>query len=707
MKRLTGDHMTDAVIFFDLIGTLVGRTTGGFHLLQGANELMSLSSNYRLGVLCNAGGGHRAPAIGQVLTEAGVYEYFSPDLIVNASTLPRPLPDRRAFAAAAALAEVPVDCCVFVSNDGRMRLGAAAAGMKSDTIWGPLPGEKSDSDAGIHRESPLRGALAAGTPVLERFSPASVFRAGEVDEDNGPTYVLKGRVVTMNSANDVLEDGRIIVQKGRIEHVLSAGDPVPEEFKSAPEVDTGGTIYPGLIDLHNHFVYNALPLWAVPKRYKNRNQWPREKEYESNVSLPIRALKDSAETARALVRYVEAKALVGGTTTGQGIRTQINGSPKLFNGAMRNVEVTGDVRLPEAGTRVPNLKGDPGDIESFRKALQTRVAYFYHLSEGVDEATRGYYTQLADNDLIQRPLAGVHALALRPADYEALAARGAKVVWSPFSNMLLYGQTLDLKALRDSGVTFSIGCVWSPTGSKNLLEELKVASYVVGKQGAGFSARDLVRAVTADAARVVGWQKYLGILRPGAFADLLVISGAGDDPYEHLINSTEPQVMLVAVHGVARYGDREVMKQLNSVAHPLENLTVGGSAKAFQLYAPDSEINDLRVRDAQKTLRDAMRDLPAFVSELREDTSRFFDLKVNEPLPFTVVLDNEYEPAADGPLAFDSSFRELVRTDWSNIAQSVELDALDVNTASYWESVKAQRNIDEDLVESLMAYYSG
>lgn len=700
--------MTGAVIFFDLIGTLVGRTAEGFRLFQEALELMPLSSNYRLGVLCNAGAGRRGDDIRRVLTDAGIYEYFSPELIVNASPLPCQLPDRRAFAAAAALAETSIESCVFVSNDRKMRLGAAAAGMKTETLWVPVSTEESDSGGvDAHHEAGLRSASSAGAAVPGILSLVSTFRAGEVDEDTGPTYVLKGRVVTMNSGNDVFEGGRVVVRRGKIEHVLSAGNPVPEEFKSAPELDTGGTIYPGLIDLHNHFVYNVLPLWAVPKRYKNRNQWPREKEYKSNISLPMKALAGSSETARAIVRCVEAKALVGGTTTGQGILTPINGSPKLFNGAMRNVEDTDDVRLPEAGTRVKNLDDSPADIESFRKALQTRVAYFYHLSEGVDEETRGYYTQLADNSLIQRSLAGIHALALQPEDYQALAAGGAKVVWSPFSNMLLYGQTLDLKALKESGVTFSIGCDWSPTGSKNLLEELKVARYVVGKQGASFSARDLVRAVTANAARVVGWHKYLGVLRSGAFADLLVIEGGGGDPYEHLINATEPQVMLVVVHGAARYGDREVMKQLNSVAHPLENFTVGGSAKAFQLYAPDSEINDLKVRDAQKALRDAMRDLPAFVGGLREDASRFRDLGVNEPQPFTVILDNEFEPEADERLAFDPSLRALERTDWSGIAQSIELDAFEVNTASYWEAVQAQNNIEKDLIELLMEQYSG
>jgi hypothetical protein len=38
-------------------------------------------------------------------------------------------------------------------------------------------------------------------------------------------------------------------------------------------VQTGGSIYPGLIELHNHLAYDALPLWQVPERYDNRDDW--------------------------------------------------------------------------------------------------------------------------------------------------------------------------------------------------------------------------------------------------------------------------------------------------------------------------------------------------------------------------------------------------------------------------------------------------
>lgn len=38
--------------------------------------------------------------------------------------------------------------------------------------------------------------------------------------------------------------------------------PPPAGFGDALKLDTAGTIYPGLIDLHNHIAYNTLSVWA-------------------------------------------------------------------------------------------------------------------------------------------------------------------------------------------------------------------------------------------------------------------------------------------------------------------------------------------------------------------------------------------------------------------------------------------------------------
>ena len=48
-------------------------------------------------------------------------------------------------------------------------------------------------------------------------------------------------------------------------------------------------------------------------------------------------------------------------------------------------------------------------------------------------------------------------------------------MWSPFSNLWLYRDTTDVLAARAAGVRVCLGADWSPSGSKNLLGELKVA----------------------------------------------------------------------------------------------------------------------------------------------------------------------------------------------------------------------------------------
>ncbi|RKG95838.1 amidohydrolase family protein [Corallococcus carmarthensis] len=515
--------------------------------------------------------------------------------------------------------------------------------------------------------------------------------------DAVPRYILEGRVVTLNSRDEVLERGRILIRGSRILAVEPSDGPLPEAFQDAPIIDTRGTLYPGLIDLHNHFVYDVLTLWRVPKRYLDRTQWPRHAEYASRISLPIRVLAGHAPSARAIVRYIEAKALLAGTTTGQGIRTRVSGGEALFRGAMRNVEEPRDEHLPAGSTRVMDLHDDAEDIESFRDALKSRAAYFYHLGEGVDDYAHRRYLDLAEHDLIQPSLVGIHSLGLQRQELDTMASRGAKVVWSPFSNLLLYGQTLSVPDLLGSGVTFCLGCDWSPTGSKNLLQELKVARHEAARQGASLSSRTLVRAVTADAARVAGWQAQVGTLRANALADLLIIEGTGGDPYDALISATEKQVRLVIVDGVARFGDRALMDKLAfDRSHPPENWTVDGIEKAFYLWAEDSPLNDLGFEAARSLLDEAMADLPVFRQRMEHAVR-----ERGGPEPFELVLDNEPQDVfATGPET------AAFITDLSRVAGRITLDAPTVGGPDYWELLSAQVNLDDTLKQQLRQDYA-
>jgi imidazolonepropionase-like amidohydrolase len=64
-------------------------------------------------------------------------------------------------------------------------------------------------------------------------------------------FILAGRVVTM-APQGVLPRGAVYIHAGRIEAVQPAASPPPPGFSAAPRLNTRGTIYPGLVELHNH-----------------------------------------------------------------------------------------------------------------------------------------------------------------------------------------------------------------------------------------------------------------------------------------------------------------------------------------------------------------------------------------------------------------------------------------------------------------------
>jgi len=697
---------SNSVIFFDLEATLVQRTAQGWSTSPSAAALLDVPVETRLGILCNLSPGRDRRDLRDLLRTVWLEERFDPTLLVVASALGVSLPDRRAFLVAAALADVPIRHCLFVSANLTRLMAATQAGMKTFQV---VVATSSDArllnTAGGAASQLGPTLLSAGLHAEANASAGPILLAGEVDEDTGPTFLLKGRVVTMDrsaAAAGVIKNGWIAIRRGKIDDISGTENAsVPAAFQNVSTVDTHGTIYPGLMDLHNHLAYDVLPLWVVPQKYSNRSQWPRHKDYAPQIQLPINLLGSYDPTARSIVRYIEAKAIIGGSTTGQGVRSKQAGMTKLYRGAMRNIEQTDDERLVEAGSRVLDYKpGIPSETTSFKKALETYTAYFYHLSEGVDDTAHRHFTDLATAQLIAPALVGIHSLGLTAGNLRTLAQRGAKVIWSPYSNLLLYGSTLQIEALRDSEVLFSLGCDWSPTGSKNLLQELKVARYISKQQGNIFSGEDLARAVTVNAAKILGWDDYLGTLAKGKFADLLVLDGNDKDPYDQLIEAVERDVQLVCVHGVPRYGDAQMMTKLQTdAAHPLESITIGGKAKALYLYSASSPLNDLTLADATSALKDAMADLPAFQQEIEQHHHNLLAFGLDGNDSFSLELDNEYDSVLETPTAATAEAGAtgptLLAGAAPTVAQSIELDPLEVNNDAYWTRVDAQPNIGD------------
>jgi hypothetical protein len=189
------------------------------------------------------------------------------------------------------------------------------------------------------------------------------------------------------------------------------------------------------------------------------------------------------------------------------------------------------------------------------------------------------------------------------------------MIWSPLSNLLLYGATARVDAAKDAGVTIGLGSDWSPTGSKNLLGEMKVA-WLHSQQAlhGKFSARDIVAMATRDAARILKWDQVLGTIDAGKRADLLVITAVATDPYEALIRAKETDLVLVMINGIARYGVPALMQQL---ATDGETLRVGGQARQLYLEqeSADPDVAQVPLGNASSALADALHDIARLAKE--------------------------------------------------------------------------------------------
>jgi 5-methylthioadenosine/S-adenosylhomocysteine deaminase len=424
-------------------------------------------------------------------------------------------------------------------------------------------------------------------------------------------YGLRGRVVTMDSSRTVRDDGIVWVADGSISDVTAVGE-TPPAHAGSPVIATAGTIYPGMIELHNHLAYDALPLFPIPRCYTKREEWQGTVGYRRYVSGPAGVIASVPELIQATIRYVECKSLISGTTTSQGLTLRSAPIKHLYQGIVRNAELPDAPGLPPARPKIGDVT--PADRDAFLDSLTGPGARLLHLAEGQPTSTVAHQHFLdlqisKDTWAINPEFVGIHATALTADDFAIVAQHGGSVVWSPFSNLILYGTTTEIAAAMGLEITVALGSDWSPTASKNLLNELKVAQIWSDDQGLALTSQQLVEMVTVSPARILGWQGSLGSIEPGKLADLTVVAGRTEDPYDHLVGATETDIRLVIIGGTGRYGTPALLQRLSPVD---ERFDVAGTARAFHLDTkdPDPVLGSMTLGEAAPILADALEHMP-------------------------------------------------------------------------------------------------
>ncbi|MEO6715199.1 MAG: amidohydrolase family protein, partial [Mycobacteriales bacterium] len=436
--------------------------------------------------------------------------------------------------------------------------------------------------------------------------------------------------------------------QGVIDAVQPARRRAPAGFTATARIDTQGVITPGLIDLHNHLAYNFQPLWHAPRStpYTSRHQWPGAATYGRDVSNPAQAMGIAA--AAAALRYAEVKAAAGGATS-------IQGSPPLTRAyagwMLRNIEKEqvpgrGDEQLIYQAV----IKADVKGLRRFGTQLRANHSFIYHLAEGTAATLIKEFTDLTTAGCLHPQLIGIHSTALTETEYEAWAVAGAgAVVWSPFSNIWLYGGTTDVLAARRHGVQVCLGSDWSPSGTKNLLGELKVASLWNDEALDGvLDARELGAMATANAGDTLArcWGVDVGRLRAGALADILVTNRqvvGRADLHENLLRVDERHVRLVMVGGRPVLGRPALLRSLG--ARAFDTVRVGRLRQGVVTALPDDLLpaDPALAAEATMSWQDGSTAMQAVVDDpakaVRAARARAEHVPRGAPLPLQYVPD--------------------------------------------------------------------
>jgi len=433
----------------------------------------------------------------------------------------------------------------------------------------------------------LAGSVSAVLLVAAACGPESapaptgpVTTAPLMSAAPGPgAYILRGAVLTSGAA---MKGGYVGIVDGRIVAVSAKRPDIP----GASVIGTDGILVPGFVDLHNHVPWNVLPRWHPRRFYANRYEWRDDPEYRRAARQPFDDLVDAHFCE--MNAWGELRALVGGTTS----IMATHGEHPCVHGLVRNLDYNsgfyGSTELDrEHIIDVIGIPQDPAGRAQFIAGARfyiTNPAYealAVHVAEGTDALSEEEFSFLQSQALLNPKGVLIHGISLVPADFRAMASAGTALVWSPQSNLQLYGTTADVGAALDAGVEVALAPDWAMTGSGNMLDELKVATaWNQGHLGGRLSPRQLVDMVTSVPAHVAGIDDEVGALQAGLRADLIIVRGDANDPYGSVLRADASDVQLVVIDGVPLYGDPTLMLKFWPVSE-LEPVTIARGTKVL------------------------------------------------------------------------------------------------------------------------------
>ena len=395
------------------------------------------------------------------------------------------------------------------------------------------------------------------------------------------TLIKAGRLLDPRTGN-VLSPAAVLVEAGRIKEVGAPALVQAHAPAAVKIIDLGSaTLLPGLIDSHTHLLLNVvIPTEAEIKNRYNGMFVPDLllaiiESPAKRVLMGAQLAREDLESGFTTVRNLGHSGIDGDTALRDAINAgrvpgprilasgrkifkggyvqslnpalaeavlqqeflSINGADQARRAVQENLFYNVDVIKVAIGDDISLAEMKAIVEEAHRQQIKVAVHAVSALSiqtaidAGADSIEHG--NEVTDDQLKQMRERGIF-FDLTPTFYGGRLTKifEASIVMSPAfrearaasdeRNRQRYDSLV--QRLLKSGVKFTAGsdmCWFYPGKTRGEA----TANVFTGLHDAGMPSLDVIRAITSNAAEMLGWQDRVGAIEPGKFADLVAVAG--------------------------------------------------------------------------------------------------------------------------------------------------------------------------------------
>ncbi|WP_163867124.1 lamin tail domain-containing protein [Myxococcus eversor] len=415
-------------------------------------------------------------------------------------------------------------------------------------------------------------------------------------ESGGAAKLFTGIIL---APDKIYQGGQMLVDSaGTIQCVSCDCSQTPGASTATRVTCPQSVVSPGLINSHDHITFQAAPYVAtgasVEERYEHRHDWRVGNNGHTLVS-------SGGSTGADGIRWGELRQVMAGTTSVAG-----SGGAK---GLLRNLDAP---NVSETASNQEGLgAGSGANYETFPlsdsngrelasgcgyagidtpAAIPAASAYLPHIAEGIEATARNEFLclsgqQAGGQDILGPRTAIIHGIGLRASDISMISGKGTSLVWSPRSNVGLYGDTAAVPLYKSLGVNIALGTDWLRSGSMNILRELRCADALdTDYFNNTLTDAETWAMVTGNAAHAFQ-ATNTGALAPGKVADVAIfrLNGHLDSPYRAVIMAEPADVVLTMRGGKALFGESAVVSALGGTG--CDTLDVCGAPRSVCLQS--------------------------------------------------------------------------------------------------------------------------